>query len=39
MDFAFNNSEKKKCTGPSKKWTAKQLKDEIDAKNFKIKEL
>lgn len=38
MDFAFNNSEKKKSTGPSKKWTAKQLKDEIAALDVKIEE-
>ena len=28
MDFAFT-SDKKKSTGPSKKWTSKQIKEEI----------
>lgn len=37
MDFAFT-SDKKKYTGPSKKWTQKQIKDEIDKLDLKIEE-
>jgi len=37
MDFAFT-SDKKKYTGPSKKWTQKQLKDELAAFDKKIQE-
>ena len=37
MDFAFT-SDKKKKTGPTKKWTSKQIKDEIAALDLKIEE-
>lgn len=37
MDFAFTGDKKKK-TGPSKKWTAKQIKDELASLEAKIEE-
>ena len=37
MDFAFT-SDKKKKTGPTKKWTSKQIKEEIAKFDAKIEE-
>jgi len=37
MDFAFTGDKKKK-TGPTKKWTPKMIKDELTALDAKIEE-
>lgn len=37
MDFGFS-SDKKKKSGPSKKWTQKQIQDEIKKLEAKIEE-
>ena len=38
MDLAFGAGEKKRKTGPSKKWTEKMIKDELNKFDEKIKE-